>query len=705
MAWRPEEWCGVVDHPSPVTAPHYGHTMFATRTDLNDHQREAASFGDQPLRVIAGPGTGKTTTLTARVEYLLDQGIAPERILLLTFTRRSAREILNRVRAIRATAHVHHVAGGTFHSVAHHTLRRHHTAVGLSDGFGVLDHGDAADLLDLVRSDLGVLSDKRRLPKKNTLAALYSRTVNTGDALRDVMAEHTPWCVDHHEQVGTLFSAFVNRKRALGLLDFDDLLLFWRAAVEDDALGATLAASFDHVLVDEFQDVNQLQLDILRGLRRCDPRVTMVGDDAQAIYGFRGASPRFLLDAPDYFEGLVTITLNVNYRSSGAILEVANALAADAPEGFCAVLREDRPVLGAGAPKLVHCADERHQSEIVADRVLELYEEGVALRDQAVLFRAAHHSADLEIELSRRRIPFVKYGGLRYLEAAHVKDLLAAFRLADNPRDEVAWFRLLQLMPGVGPAKARRLIDALRDEHRLLPLSFLEVEHRWPGALELVPCDTRDASAQLIQAMVSRAHEPPMAHAQRIADALVPFIVASYQDAAVRLEDLGALVLACNETTRLSDVAAEQVLEAPASTGDLAGPPFVDEDWLVLSTVHSAKGLEFDAVHVIHAADGNFPSDMALGSPEGLEEERRLFYVAVTRARRHLAIYVPLRYHHHRVRDDHSWAQPSRFLSKAVRQTLEEQLHETPRASTMNLADLEPIPGPALVEGRLSKLW
>jgi DNA helicase-2/ATP-dependent DNA helicase PcrA len=196
-----------------------------------------------------------------------------------------------------------------------------------------------------------------------------------------------------------------------------------------------------------------------------------------------------------------------------------------------------------------------------------------------------------------------------------------------------------------------------------------------------------------------------MAHAQRIADALVPFIVASYQDAAVRLEDLGALVLACNETTRLSDVAAEQVLEPPASTGDLAGPPFVDEDWLVLSTVHSAKGLEFDAVHVIHAADGNFPSDMALGSPEGLEEERRLFYVAVTRARRHLAIYVPLRYHHHRVRDDHSWAQPSRFLSKAVRQTLEEQLHETPRASTMNLADLEPIPGPALVEGRLSKLW
>jgi DNA helicase-2/ATP-dependent DNA helicase PcrA len=577
--------------------------------------------------------------------------------------------------------------------------------MGLPDGFGVLDHGDAADLLDLVRSDLRIVSNERRLPKKNTLAALYSRTVNTGEPLCDVMAEHTPWCADHHEQVGTIFSAFVARKRALGLLDFDDLLLYWRAAIEDDAVGAQLAASYDHVLVDEFQDVNKLQLDILVGLRRGDPRLTMVGDDAQAIYGFRGATPRFLLDAQDYFEDLVTITLSVNYRSSGAILHVANALAADAPEGFCAVLREDQPVLGAGAPRLVHCDDERHQSEIVADRVLELYEEGVALSHQAVLFRASHHSADLEIELARRRVPFVKYGGLRYLEAAHVKDLLAAFRLADNPRDEMAWFRLLQLTPGVGPAKARRIIDALRDDRRALPLSFSDVERRWPEALALVPTDAREASTQLIESMAVRAHETPTAQAQRIRDAMSPFIRATYEDATARLEDLGALVLACTETTRLSDVAAEQVLEAPISTGNFAGPPLVDEDWLVLSTVHSAKGLEFDAVHVLHAADGNFPADMALGSREGLEEERRLFYVAVTRARRHLSIYVPLRYHHHRVRDDHSWAQPSRFLSGPVRETLEEHRHHSFRHDAGDLADLAPIEGPALVEGRLSRLW
>jgi DNA helicase-2/ATP-dependent DNA helicase PcrA len=679
--------------------------MFAFSRDLNERQREAASFGDGPLRVIAGPGTGKTTTLTARVEYLLDQGVSPERILVLTFTRRSAREIVGRVRALRRTEQVHRVRGGTFHSVAHHTLRRYHAAVGLAEGFGVLDHGDAADLLDLVRSDLGIASGERRLPKKATLAALYSRTVNTGTPLALVMAEHTPWCADRAEQVGSIFTTFTERKRSLGLLDFDDLLLFWRVAVQDEALGPQLAASYDHVLVDEFQDVNLLQLDVLVGLRRLDRRLTIVGDDAQAIYGFRGASPEFLLGAERYFPDLTTITLDVNYRSSATILCVANALAAAAPAGFSAVLREHVALAGAGRPLLVRCADERQQSEMVTDRVLELYEQGVTLQKQAVLYRAAHHSADLELELSRRRIPFVKYGGLRFLEAAHVKDLLAAFRLADNPRDEMAWFRLLQMMPGVGPAKARRAIATMRDALLNLPLSHAEVAAYWPQVLEILPVDARDLARRLVDALAPHPGEPVIVHAERIRDAVAPLIEWSYDDAAPRVEDLGALVLACAEATRLSDVAADQVLDPPASTGDFAGPPMIDEDWLVLSTVHSAKGLEFDAVHVIHAADGNFPSDMSLGTPEGLEEERRLFYVSVTRARRHLAIYVPLRYHHHRVRDDHSWAQPSRFLSEAVRQTLEETPFVDPLATIDVNSPTFTIDGSDAVSGQLSKLW
>ena len=679
--------------------------MFAHQRELNASQHQAAHFGDGPLRIIAGPGTGKTTTLTARVSVLLERGVAPERILLLTFTRRSAREIVSRVRALQGAGQGRRVAGGTFHSVAHYTLRRHHAAVGLPEGFGVLDRGDAADLMDLIRGELGILSDSRRLPKKATLGALYSRTVNTGMRLADVMREHTPWCAESLDEVASLFTAFVARKRSLGLLDFDDLLLYWRVAVQDEAVGRELSGAYDHILVDEFQDVNLLQLEVLIGLRRIDPRLTIVGDDAQAIYGFRGATARFLLDAEQHFEGLTTITLDANYRSSSAILAVANAIAADAPEGFSSVLREEVPVAGASPPLLVHCADERDQSESVTDRVLELYEQGIALQKQAVLFRAAHHSADLEIELARRRIPFVKYGGLRYLEAAHVKDLLAAFRLADNPRDEMAWFRLLQLLPGVGPSKARRAINALRDMDGKIPLSHGEVQRRWSGVVEALPVEVREMSLDLSGALCAKELEPVELHAERIRQAVVPLISSSYDDAAARLEDLRALVLACTGTSRLSDVAAEQALEPPASTGDLAGPPMIDEDWLVLSTVHSAKGLEFDAVHVIHAADGNFPSDMALGSPEGLEEERRLFYVAATRARRNLAVYVPLRYHHHRVRDDHSWAQPSRFLSESVRGTLV----EVPAAAMSKDVDspqsTPAIDGSGVVEGQLSKLW
>jgi DNA helicase-2/ATP-dependent DNA helicase PcrA len=679
--------------------------VVTSQRELNERQYEAASFGDGPLRVIAGPGTGKTTTLTARVDILLERGVAPERILLLTFTRRSAREIVSRVRARRGADQGRRVSGGTFHSVAHHTLRRHHAALGLPEGFGVLDQGDAADLMDLVRGELRILSTERRLPKKATLGALYSRTVNTGARLADVMHETTPWCAERFDEVASLFTAFVARKRSLGLLDFDDLLLFWRVAAQDDALGEELGAAYDHILVDEFQDVNLLQLDVLVGLRRMNPRLTIVGDDAQAIYGFRGATARFLLDAERYFDGLTTITLDDNYRSSGAILGVANAIAANAPEGFSSVLREAVPVSGSSQPLLVHCADESDQSELVADRVLELYEQGIALQKQAVLFRAAHHSADLEIELARRRIPFVKYGGLSYLEAAHVKDLLAAFRLADNPRDEMAWFRLLQLMPGVGPAKARRAIDALRDTDGTIPLSHGEIRERWSGVVEELSEEAGEMSRGLADALCEKEFEPVELHAERIRRAIVPLISSSYDDAVPRLEDLGALVLACNATTRLSDVAAEQTLEPPASTGDLAGPPMVDEDWLVLSTVHSAKGLEFDAVHVIHAADGNFPSDMSTGSPEGLEEERRLFYVAITRPRKNLAVYVPLRYHHHRVRDDHSWAQPSRFLSESVRSTLLEipaaDRSRRGPSSTSSVA----IDGSGVVEGQLSKLW
>jgi len=376
---------------------------------LNEAQRSAATFDGGPLRIIAGPGTGKTTTLTARVVNLLDQGVAPERILLLTFTRRAAQEMLSRVRLAAPGTGGARVAGGTFHSTAHVLLRRHHELLGLAEGFGVLDAADAADLLDSVKVAQHRSSSVRRFPKKATLAALYSKVVNTGQPLSAVLGHDAPWCSDQAEEIADLFHAYGTRKRELAVLDFDDLLLYWRAATEDEALGAELGSCYDHVLVDEFQDVNRLQLDIVAGLRRRDPRVTIVGDDAQAIYAFRGASPRHLLDAERHFPGLSTITLEQNYRSTAAILAVANALAADAPEGFTARLVEHHPHPGAPQPRLTRCDDEATQTDELLRRVLEAYDEGCRLQDQAVLVRAAHHSAAHPLREVRR--PPLSRGG------------------------------------------------------------------------------------------------------------------------------------------------------------------------------------------------------------------------------------------------------------------------------------------------------
>jgi DNA helicase II / ATP-dependent DNA helicase PcrA len=637
---------------------------------LNAEQQAAVTHDGGPLRVLAGPGTGKTTTLTARVAWLVGGGVPADRILLLTFTRRAARQMLSRTDALLAASGVPAVSGrvrgGTFHAVAHQVLRRQATRLGLAHGFGVIDTADAADVIDLVRQDLGLAATTgSRFPRKATLLDVYSRVVNTGKPLSEVLADQVPWAADRADDVAAVCRGYAARKRALGLLDFDDLLLHWRAAVTDEQVGRGLADAVDHLLVDEYQDVNALQVDVIRGLRARDPRLTVVGDDAQAIYGFRAADPRHILDFDQVFPGTTTVVLGANYRSVQPILDVANAVAADAPEGFAAVLRQARATTGTAArPVLWRCADEEAQTRAVCERVLAHREEGVPLKQQAVVVRAAHHSAALELELSARRIPYVKYGGLRFLEAAHVKDLLAAFRLADNPRDELAWFRLLQLMAGVGPAAARRAVTALGllddaggpDDDVLL---------RWPLAAAELPEPAVVPADLLVAALARRPLESVAAQADRLRAAVAPLVAAAYPDPAPRLADLDALVVAAGQAAYLSDVAADHALEPPRSTADLAGQPSIDEDWLVISTAHSAKGLEWEVVHLLNASDGNFPTDLALTGKSGLEEERRVFYVAITRARQAMHVYVPQRYHHRpSARDDrHSWSQPSRFLS------------------------------------------
>jgi DNA helicase-2/ATP-dependent DNA helicase PcrA len=685
---------------------------------LNDEQRAAATHQGGPLRVLAGPGTGKTTTLTARVAWLVASGVPAERILLLTFTRRAARQMLARTETLLAAgracaasgalaAGTGKVRGGTFHAVAHQVLRRSAARLGLPEGFGVVDTADAADLVDLVRSDLGLGSTaSRRFPRKGTLLDVYSRAVNTAQPLSAVLAESVPWAADRVDEVAAVCRAYVARKRALGLLDFDDLLLHWRAAVLDGRAGPSLRDGVDHVLVDEYQDVNALQVDVLRALRARDDRLTVVGDDAQAVYGFRGADARHILDFPTVFAGAATVVLQQNYRSAQPVLDLANAVAAQAPEGFTAVLRA-APGAPAGMPRPVlwRRRDEDDQSAGICEQVLAHREEGVPLKEQAVLMRAAHHSAGLELELSLRRIPYVKYGGLRFLEAAHVKDLLAAYRLADNARDELAWHRLLQLLPGVGPASARRAVAALGvTEERSGPDA--DVALRWPLAEAELPAPARPLADALVAALTRRPLETVATHAERLRAAVAPLVAQAYPEPAARLADLDAVVAAAASVPRLSDVAAEHVLEPPASTADLAGPPAIDEDWLVLSTAHSAKGLEWDVVHVLHASDGNFPSDMALTSHAGLEEERRLFYVAVTRPRRALHVYVPQRYHHHqRGRDDaHSWSQPSRFLSEPVRAVMTER-SSPPDPTPVHEPGHEVLDAAARVAAQLDALW
>jgi DNA helicase-2/ATP-dependent DNA helicase PcrA len=640
--------------------------MFASSDELNPEQRAAATHAGGHLLVLAGAGTGKTTTVSARVGWLVEQGVAAERILLLTFTRRAAREMLARSAAATGGG-ARRVVGGTFHSAAHRLVRASAGMLGLAPDFGLLDAGDAADLLDLVRQEHGHADGTgRRFPRKGTLADIGSRTVNAQRPLREVLAEDFPWCEEHADALAGLFRAYAARKRALGVLDLDDLLLYWRALMLDDGAGARIAAGYDHVLVDEYQDVNGLQVDVVAGLAAHGSTITAVGDDFQAIYGFRSASARHILDFPSRFPGTTTVTLERNYRATQPLLDVANGVAAQDAHGFPKVLRAQRD--GGERPQLVFCRDQAHEASEICDRVLAAREQGMLLREQAVLARTGHDTDLLELELSRRRIPYVKYGGLRYLEAAHVKDFLALLRLTDRAADELSWFRVLLLLEGVGPNRARRVLD------RVLAgglASVTQLPERWATAREELPASAREHADALVGALAACGDGGVGAAgtcAERLRDALAPVVRGHYVDGAVRVQDLDALAGLAGEARDLRTFVAELILDPPASSQDLAGSPHLDDDWLVLSTVHSAKGLEWQSVHVIAAYDGNFPACMATANSEQIDEERRLLYVALTRARRSLAVYVPRRYYHRpSARDDgHGYGKASRFLSPDV---------------------------------------
>ena len=678
---------------------------------LNDAQRAAVEHGvgdgdARALLVIAGAGSGKTLTLASRVARLVLAGADPQRLLLLTFSRRAAQEMTRRAGRLLHQAlglasttppPVLHWAG-TFHAIGARLLREHAASVGLPPAFTVLDRGDAEDQIGLVRQALGhAATTKQRFPQKGTCLAIYSRTVNSQAPLDDVLKQHFPWCAPVQDDLARLFRAYVDAKLGQHVLDFDDLLLYWQQMMGEPALAQAVGARFDHVLVDEYQDTNRLQAQILRALKPDGRGVTAVGDDAQSIYSFRAAEARNILEFPDAFEPRARIvTLERNYRSTQPVLDASNAVIALAAERFTKNLWSDRA--SSARPRLVTVEDESAQARWVADALLERREEGLALRRQATLFRAAHHSAALELELTRRNIPFVKFGGLKFLESSHVKDLLSVLRWAENPRARLAGFRVAQLVAGVGPATARRLLDAM--EASPDPAAALQAFAPPPAAAS----DWRAFAA--LYTSLRRKASPWPAELDAVQRWLVPQLERLHDDAALRAADLAQLArIAAGYATR-ERFLTELTLDPPAASSDEPGVPLLDEDYTILSTIHSAKGQEWSAVYVLNVVDGCMPSDMATGSAAEIEEERRLLYVAMTRARDRLDLLVPQRFYvqqQSRYGDRHVYATLSRFIPPEVAARFD-AVTTTPPGET--LAPLTgPAPAPIDIAGRIRSRW
>jgi ATP-dependent DNA helicase UvrD/PcrA len=670
--------------------------MSASHLDtLNPDQRHAVEHGvgvhadagrgpgaaGGPLLVIAGAGTGKTNTLAHRVAHLIANGSDPRRILLLTFSRRAAAEMARRVERILAATFRDNSAmpaaalswSGTFHGVGARLLREFAHDIGLDPAFTIHDREDSADLMSLVRHEIGLSDTERRFPTKGTCLAIYSRAVNAEQSLETVLGRTFPWCAAWEAELRTLFAAYVQAKQAQQVLDYDDLLLYWSHMMSDPAIAAELASRFDHVLVDEYQDTNRLQGSILLALKPDGRGLTVVGDDAQSIYSFRAATVRNILDFPGQFSPKArVVTLTRNYRSTQPILQASNAVIGLAAERFAKNLWSER---ASGArPQLVTVQDEIAQARCVAERVLAYRETGMALKAQAVLFRASNHSAALEIELKVRNIPFVKYGGLRFLDTAHVKDVLAALRFAENPRDRVACFRVLQLLPGVGPGTAGRVLD--------------EIAARPFGLAHIAPPKRAEAEWGPFVALMGRLGRREAgwpAELTAVRGWYQPHLERMHDDAAMRTQDLIQLEQIAATYSSREHFLTELTLDPPDATSDQAGAPIRDEDYLILSTIHSAKGQEWKAVFVLSAVDGCIPSDLSTGSAEEIEEERRLLYVAMTRAKDQLHLILPQRFYVHQQAsrgDRHLYASRTRFIPNALLELFERRTWPAAPADT-----------------------
>jgi DNA helicase-2/ATP-dependent DNA helicase PcrA len=678
---------------------------------LNAQQRLAVEHGvgahghdmQGPLLVIAGAGSGKTNTLAYRVAHLVYTGADPQRILLLTFSRRAAEEmqrragqILNRVLAAgKMQRPAVFPWSGTFHSVGARLLRECASRIGLQESFTILDRSDAEDLLDLERHALGLSATETRFPRKDTCLSIYSRVVNSAAPLREVLERTFPRCASWEAELKGLFARYVGAKQKQNVLDYDDLLLYWAHMLIEAALAREIGERFDHVLVDEYQDTNRLQAEILLAMKPDGRGVTVVGDDAQSIYAFRAATVRNILDFPNLFQPPArVVTLECNYRSVQPILDASNAVIDLAAERFTKNLWTDRA--SQQRPWLVAVRDESDQARYVADQVLEQREAGVALKSQAVLFRSSSHSAQLELELGRRAIPFVKYGGLKFLEAAHIKDVLSILRWADNPRNRLAGFRAVQLLPNVGAKTASKLLDALDESGT--SMSAMESFKMPPAAIE-------DWNAFLAAFRSLRAPNWP-AELETIIRWYQPQLQRIYDDAMVREGDLVQLQHIASTYSSRERFLTEVTLDPPEATSDQAGEPQRDDDYLILSTIHSAKGQEWKTVYILNVVDGCIPSDLAAGTKEEIEEERRLLYVAMTRAKDALHLIVPQRFfvrQQSAYGDRHNYALRSRFIPDELTTLFE--CCAWPVAAQVAKESASPCAAPVDIGERIRELW
>ena len=616
------------------------------RQELNAEQFRVVTAKPNAALVVAGAGTGKTRTITYRVAYLIEQGVSPQRILLATFTNRAAREMLRRVENLTGSQNVHRVWGGTFHRIANLILRRHAVSIGYDSNYSILDSEDAKDFVNVCIDEAGIDTKAKRFPKPEVIQGIISYANNTDQPIEDVIIKKYPYFEMLTEQIKRVDLLFQERKLARNVMDYDDLLLNWkRLLISKPEIAAVYAEQFQHILVDEYQDTNKLQAEIIDLLAVKHRNVMVVGDDAQSIFAWRGAEFTNIYEFPDRYPEAAVYKLETNYRSTPEILGLANTSIACNRKQFPKMLQAVKKSKDF-KPALVPCSNVEQQSAFIASRVLELRDEGTSLEEICVMYRSHYHSLELQLELTRRNIPYRVQSGVRFFEQAHIKDVISYLRIIVNPRDELAWKRILKMIPSVGNATANKIYESLayaenpfalvkKEDFQYKPCS----QNNWRNFIDLLELLTSDENrnnpAKQIELILTNGYEQ--------------HLLETYENSEARLEDLRQLALYATRYDSTEDFLSELALLSTERFKEPTGIIAEDvvqggeeDELLTLTSVHQAKGLEWKAVFIIWAAEGKFPSPRSLKEIDSEEEERRLWYVAITRAQDELYLTYPL---------------------------------------------------------------